>query len=84
MARETGFVQRRSPIDGAAFAQTVVFGFLDEPDASYTDLQKLLAAQNIVVSPQAIEKRMKEPAARFLQRMVETLLTVLLVVVLSP
>src|SRR5690242_5721569 len=73
LARETGFVQRRSPIDGAAFAQTMVFGFLDEPDASYTDLQQILAAQQIVVSPQAIEKRMKEPAAHFLQRMVEPL-----------
>ena len=79
LARETGFVQRRSPIDGAAFAQTMVFGFLDEPDASYTDLQQILAAQKVVVSPQAIEKRMKESAACFLHRMVESLLTVLLV-----
>lgn len=79
LARETGFVQRRSPIDGAAFAKTLVFGFLDEPDASYTDLQQVLACQNIVVSPQAIEERMTEAASRFLHRMVETLLTVTLV-----
>jgi len=78
LARETGFVQRRSPIDGAAFAQTLVFGFLDEPDASYTDLQQVLACQDIVVSPQAIAQRMTEPATRFLHRMVETLLTVAL------
>src|SRR5712692_10376163 len=66
LARETGFVQRRSPIDGAAFAQTLVFGFLDEPDASYTDLQQVVACQDIVVSPQAIAQRMTEPATRFL------------------
>jgi Transposase DDE domain len=78
LARETGFVQRRSPIDGAAFARTLVFGFQDEPDASYTDLQQMMASQNVVVSPQAIEKRMKEPATCFLLRMVESLVTMAL------
>jgi hypothetical protein len=79
LAQETGFVQRHSPIDGAAFATTLVFGFLDEPDASYTDLQQVLACQDIVVSPQAIEQRMTEAASHFLLRMVEALLTVALV-----
>lgn len=78
VARETGFVQRKSPIDGAAFARTLVFGFQNEPDASYTDLQQMMASQNIVVSPQAIEQRMKEPATRFLLRMVEHLVTMAL------
>lgn len=76
LARETLFVQRRSPIDGAAFAQVLVFAFLDEPDATYTDLQQMLACQNIVVSPQAIEQRMTEKASRFLHRLVEQLLSV--------
>jgi hypothetical protein len=79
LAQETGFVQRRSPIDGPAFAKTLVFGFLDEPDASYTDLQQVLACQNVVVSPQALEERMNEAASRFLHQLVETLLTVTLV-----
>lgn len=79
LAHETGFVQRHSPIDGPAFAKTLVFGFLDEPDASYTDLQQVMACSNIVVSPQAIEQRMTEAASRFLLRLVEALLTVALV-----
>jgi DDE family transposase len=79
LARETGFVQRSSPIDGAAFVQTLVFGFLDEPDASYTDLQHLLACQKILVSPQALAKRMTKAASHFLHRMVEALLTVVVV-----
>jgi hypothetical protein len=78
LARETGFVQRKSPIDGAAFARTLVFGFQDEPDASYTDLQQVMASQNVVVSSQAIEQRMTEPATRFLLRMVERLVTMAL------
>jgi hypothetical protein len=78
LARETGFVQRKSPIDGAVFARTLVFGFQDEPEASYTDLQQVMAAQNVVVSPQAIAKRMREPASRFLLRLVESLVTIAL------
>lgn len=79
LAYETGFVQRHSPIDGPAFAKTLVFGFLAEPDASYTDLQQVLACQGVVVSPQAIEQRMSEAASRLLLRLVESLLTVALI-----
>ena len=39
-ARSTGFVQRISKISGSAFAQMLVFGFLNQPEASYTDLQQ--------------------------------------------
>src|SRR5579883_1904725 len=78
LARETGFVQRHSPIDGAVFARTLVFGFESTPDASYTDLQQMMAAQAVVVSPQAIEQRMNEAASRFLLRLVESLVTMAL------
>src|SRR4051794_21514444 len=78
-ARETGFVQRQSPIDGAAFVRALVFGFVENPDASYTDLQQMLACQKVVVSPQALEQRMTEKATRFLHRMLEAVLTVILV-----
>jgi len=71
LARETGFVLRQSPITGAAFAQTLVFGFLNEPAASYSDLQQTLGLQGIHVTNQAIEERMSEQAATFLQRLCE-------------
>jgi hypothetical protein len=38
LARATGFVQRRSKLTGAAFAQALVFGWLANPQASLTDL----------------------------------------------
>lgn len=71
LARETGFVQRQSPITGAAFAQMLVFGFLNEPEASGSDLQQTLGLQNIHVSNQAIEERMTPQAATFLQCLCE-------------
>jgi hypothetical protein len=52
LAQATGFVQRHSKITGSAFAQTLVFGFLNQPEARYTDLQQILALQGVQASPQ--------------------------------
>lgn len=79
LARETGFVQRHSPIDGSAFARTLVCGFLDTPEATYTDLQQVMAAGQVDVTPQAIEQRMTEAASQFLLRVLESLLTDVLI-----
>ena len=73
LAHETGFVQRRSPISGPAFANALIWGFLSDPDASYSTLQQMLGLQGIQVSAQAIAKRMSEQAAHFLQRLCEWL-----------
>ena len=70
-ARSTGFVQRSSKITGSAFAQTLVLGFLNQPEASYTDLQQTLEFQGIHVSPQAIEERMTAEAAALMGRLLE-------------
>ena len=70
-ARSTGFVQRTSKISGSAFAQMLVFGFLNQPEASYTDLQQMMELQGIHVSPQAIEERMTQEAAALMRRLLE-------------
>jgi hypothetical protein len=70
-ARSTGFVQRASKISGSAFAQMLVFGFLNQPEASYTDLQQTMALQGVDVSPQAIEERMTPQAAALMSRLLE-------------
>jgi len=70
-ARSTSFVQRASKISGSAFAQTLVFGFLNEPEASSTDLQQMMELQGIHVSPQAIEERMTPQAAALMRHLLE-------------
>lgn len=70
-ARATGFVQRASKISGSIFAQMLVFGFLNQPEASYTDLQQTMALQGVEVSPQAIEERMTPQAAALMRRLLE-------------
>ncbi len=44
LARRTGFVQRASKLTGAAFAQTLVFGWLANPQASVEALAPAAAA----------------------------------------
>lgn len=66
LARETQFVQRRSPLTGAIFAQTLILGWLAQPQASYSQLQQLMALLGCPVSVQALEQRMTESAADFL------------------
>lgn len=70
-ARSTGFVQRRSKITGPVFAQMLVFGFLNQPEATYTDLQQTLELQGIHASPQAIEERMTQKAASLMSHLLE-------------
>jgi len=70
-ARSTGFVQRASKISGSAFAKMLVFGFLNQPEASYTDLQQIMGLQGVEVSPQAIEERMTPQAAALMRRLLE-------------
>jgi len=66
LARETKFVQRRSEMDGAHFAQALVIGWLSQPEASYSYLQAMLSLAGCDVSAQALEKRMTPAAADFL------------------
>lgn len=65
-ARQTGFVQRASPLTGARFLQTLVFGWLHDPDASLDDLAELAADLGADVTPQALDKRLRQPASQCL------------------
>ena len=70
-ARSTGVVQRSSKRTGPAFAQMHVFGFLNQPEASSTDVQHMMELQGIHVSPQAIEERMTPQAAVLMRHVLE-------------
>jgi len=50
--RATRFVQRTSPLNGATFSQTLVFGFLGNPQATLEELTPTAAALGIEISPQ--------------------------------
>jgi hypothetical protein len=70
--RQTDFVQRSTAqLDGPAFVQTTVFGWMDQPEASYSQLQQVAASLGVSVSPQAIEQRFGPESAALLRAVLQ-------------
>lgn len=70
-ARTSGFVPRRSKLTGAKFAQTLVFGWLDNPEASYEQLAQTATALGTPLTAQGLEHRFTPQAAVCLKRLLE-------------
>ena len=75
VAQRCGFVQRIRKLTGAVFIQTLVFGWLEAPDASYADLANTAKTLGVDVSRQAIEQRMTPEAADALKETLEVAAT---------
>jgi hypothetical protein len=71
VAHETGFVQRESKLGGASFTQALVFGWLENPQATWEELSQTTAAIGVVITPQGLEQRFSGSAARCLQKVLE-------------
>lgn len=70
-ARDTGFIKRVRRLTGARFVQTLVFGWLGDPDASYSALTQAGAACGLAISPQGLDQRFTECAAACVRRVLE-------------
>jgi hypothetical protein len=67
LARAARFTRRARKLTGPAFAQALVFAFLEGPDATLDDFAELAAdALGLEVTPQAFDKRFTPQAADFL------------------
>lgn len=67
-ARESGFIRRVRALTGASFVQTLVFGWLGDPDASVSDLTHTAAACAAPLSRQGLDQRFTPAAADCLRR----------------
>jgi hypothetical protein len=67
LGRETGFVRRRSKLDGAGFARAAVLGWGQQPQARLSQLAQMAAAAGVPISPQGLDQRFGEPAASLLR-----------------
>lgn len=76
LARQDGFVQRTSPITGSLFARGLIFGFLNQPEATYTALRHMIANLGVRVTSQAIEQRMTPAAATFLHDLLDAAVSI--------
>jgi len=70
-AQDTGFVRRVRKLTGATFVQTLVWGWLAEPNATLEELTQTAASVGVSLSPQGLDRRFGPSAARCLQRVLE-------------
>ena len=72
LERETGFVERSTArLDGPTFVHTTVFGWMDTPEASYSQLRQVAASLGVAVSSQAVEQRFGAASASLLQEVLQ-------------
>lgn len=70
-ALEIGVVKRQREFTGSNFAQTLVFGWLENPDASLGELAQTAISLGAKVSPQGLEQRFTQEASDFLKKLLE-------------
>lgn len=68
-SRETGFVQRRSKMNGKVFAQTMIMGWLDNPEATLNELVQGSRQLGVEISESGLQQRINAPAVEFLKRL---------------
>lgn len=83
-AISTGFVRRKRKLTGTALTQILVFGWLENPEASYQQLAETATMLGITVSRQALEQRLRREAAEMLKITLEATITEVLGVASDP
>jgi len=76
LAKETGAIQRVRKFGGADLVQTLVFGWMQHPNASLEMLSSTAAIRQVYVSDTAVDNRFTPKCADFLHAVLEALLTV--------
>ncbi len=71
LARETGFIERERNLSGADFAQTLVFGWLQDPQITLDGLSQLAQIREVTISAPGLSKRFTPEAAAFLQAILQ-------------
>jgi hypothetical protein len=74
-ARATEFVKRRRKLGGAPWVQTLVFGWLANPEASLGELSQTAASLGIAITPQGLDQRFTPEAAACLEAVLAASLT---------
>lgn len=68
LGQESGFIQRVRKLTGSSFIQTLVFGFLAKPAASYEKLSESASTIGVPISAQGLEQRFTQTAAEFVRQ----------------
>jgi len=65
LAHQAHLIRRQRQLTGSAFAQGLVFGWLDKPQASLDELVVCLARAGVRLKPQSLDQRFSPAAAEF-------------------
>lgn len=66
--RQTGFIKRQVKLTGGTFTQTLVFGWLSNPEATLEELAQTAATLGVDITPQGLDERFTPEAAQCLQK----------------
>jgi hypothetical protein len=72
IGRETGFIKRLRKLNGSSFVQTLVFGWLSNPNSTVEELCQTAATLGIDISPHGLNKRFTPEASDCLQKVLES------------
>lgn len=70
LGQESGFIQRERKFDGASFAQTLIFGWQANPNASLEELCQSAEQAGVRISSQGLHERLNSPLASEFMRQV--------------
>ena len=71
IGRETGFIKRLRKLSGSGFVQTLVFGWLSNPNSTIEELCQSAATLDTDISPHGLNKRFTPQAANCLKKVLE-------------
>jgi hypothetical protein len=69
--RATGFIQREVKLSGASFCQSLVFGWLANPEATLEELCQTAALVGVEITPQGLDQRFTAEGARCLYQVLQ-------------
>ena len=73
LAREVGFIKRARMLSGADFVQSLIFGWLQEPEITLDGLTQVLERREVSISASGLSQRFTPEAATLVQRVLERL-----------
>lgn len=71
LAYQSGFIKRQRVLTGRLFANILVWGALDKPEMSYTDMSQNMALFGTRMSVQGVEQRFGRASAEFMRLLLE-------------
>jgi len=84
LAKDTGFIQRERNITGADFAQTLIFGWLEDPEITLDGLTQIAQRREVEITASGWHQRFTPEAVSFLERLLERLTQVRLEAEATP